>query len=202
MTLQQTINRFTPEEYLRREHDATERHQYYLGEIFAMAGGSPDHSLIISNVNGEIRARLKGKPCRAYESNLRIRIPRTTLYTYPDISVLCGDRQFDPLDIRKETVLNPTLLVEVLSPTAEAWDRGGKFENYRQIESLREYVLVSSEKALVETFLRQPGGAWIFSAAAGGEATVRLNSLGVELPLAEVYSGVEFTTPSADKAPA
>src|SRR5436190_19278746 len=117
MTAPQTINLYTPEEYLRRERGASERHQYYRGEIFAMAGGSPAHSLITANVTGEIRNRLKGKPCRVYESNLRIRIPRTTLYTYPDVSVICGDRQFDPLDTRKETVLNPTLIVEVLSPT-------------------------------------------------------------------------------------
>jgi Uma2 family endonuclease len=192
MTLAQPSYRCTPEEYLARERDAADRHEYYHGEVFAMSGGTPDHSLIISNVNGELRARLKGKPCRVYDSNLRIRIPRTTLYTYPDVSVICGDRQFDPLDTRRETVTNPTLIVEVLSPSTEAWDRGGKFQNYRQIESLREYVMVASDKPLVETYLRQQEGTWVLNAIGGLEARARLVSLGVELDLAEVYSGVQF----------
>ena len=200
MTLPQPVYRCTPEEYLARERDARERHEYYHGEVFAMSGGTPQHSLIIANVNGELRAALKGKPCRVYESNLRIRIPRTTLYTYPDASVVCGPLQFDPLDARKETVINPTLLVEVLSPSTETWDRGGKFQNYQQIESLREYVLVSSEKALLETFLRHEGGTWIYAAAAGPEARARFNSLGVEIPLAEIYAGVEFPPPSEPAA--
>jgi Uma2 family endonuclease len=191
MTLPQPVYRCTPEEYLTRERDAEERHEYYHGEVFAMSGGTPDHSLIISNVNGELRSLLKGKPCRVYESNLRIRIPRTTLYTYPDASVICGERQFDPLDSRRETVTNPTLIVEVLSPSTEG-DRGGKFQNYREIESLREYVLVSSDKPLVETYLRQQEGAWVLNAFAGPDARVRLVSLGVEIDLAEVYSGVQF----------
>jgi Uma2 family endonuclease len=199
MTLPQPNYRCTPEEYLARERDAAERHEFYHGEVFAMSGGTPDHSLIISNVNGELRTRLKGKPCRVYDSNLRIRIPRTTLYTYPDVSVICGDRQFDLLDARRETVTNPTLIVEVLSPSTEAWDRGGKFQNYRQIESLREYVLVSSDKPLVEAYLRQQDGTWVLSPFAGPEARARLVSLGVELDLAEVYSGVQFPSDVSDR---
>lgn len=199
MTLPQPVHRSTPEEYLRRERDSDVRHEYYHGEVFAMAGGSPDHSLIASNVSGELRSRLKGNLCRVYESNLRVRIPRTTLYTYPDVSVICGERQFDPLDMNKETVLNPALIVEVLSPSTESWDRGGKFQNYREIESLREYVLVSSNKALVETFLRQPDGTWVMNPTASREAVAPLKSLGIELSLAEVYDGVEFATPSSDR---
>ena len=192
MTLPQPVQRLTPEQYLRHESDSAVRHEYYHGEVFAMAGGSPDHSLITANVCGELRARLKGTPCRVYESNLRVRVRRTTLYTYPDVTVLCGERQFDPLDVNCETVVNPSLIVEVLSPSTESWDRGGKFQNYRQIESLREYVLVSSDKPLVETFLRQGDGTWIYDPAAGPEATAALNSLGVQLPLAEVYAGAEL----------
>src|SRR5205085_7715167 len=154
VTLPQPTRRYAPQEYLRAERDSAIRHEYYHGEVFAMAGGSPQHSLIISNVNGELRTRLKGSPCRAYESNLRVHVPRTTLYTYPDVSVICGELQFDPLDTGHETVLNPTLVVEVLSISTESWDRGGKFQNYRQMESLREYVLVSTDKPLVETFLQ------------------------------------------------
>lgn len=200
MSLPKPILSLTPEDYLAFERDAHEKHEYYHAEVFAMSGGSPDHSLISSNVNGELRSLLKGKPCRAYESNLRIRIPRTTLYTYPDVSVICGERQFDPLDTRQETVTNPALIVEVLSPSTETWDRGGKFRNYQQIDSLREYVLVSSSKPLVETFLRQDDGNWIYHAAAGVEAVVRLNSLGIQLALSEIYSGVEFPPPGNERS--
>ena len=189
-----------PEEYLRRERDASERHEYYHGEVFAMAGGSPDHSLICANVASEIGARLKGGPCKVYESSLRVRVPRTTLYTYPDVSVICGERQFDPLDTNRETVLNPALIVEVLSPSTESWDRGGKFQNYRQIESLREYVLVSTDKPLVETVLRQPDGTWNYAPTAGREARAALRSLGIELPAAEIYDGVDLPAPATDRS--
>jgi Uma2 family endonuclease len=183
---------FTPEEYLRLERDSAEKHEYYRGEIFAMAGGSPEHSLICANVIGELRNRLRGSACRPYDSNLRVRIPTTTLYTYPDVSVICGPTEFDPLDVRRESVLNPTLLIEVLSTSTEAYDRGAKFESYQQIASLREYLLVSQNFPRAETFLRQPDGTWLYSAAKGGEAVIRLASVQVELPLAEVYTGINF----------
>jgi len=189
--------RYTPEEYLRLEREATERHQYFEGEIFALAGGSPEHSLIISKINGELRNHLKGSPYRVYDSNLRVRIPKTTLYTYPDVTVVCGPLQFDPLDTRRETVLNPTLIVEVLSETSEAYDRGGKFQKYRSIESFREYVLVSQDVAGIETFFRRSDGTWLYSPAAGLEAQIRLHSLEITLSLAELYRGVTFPPPPA-----
>src|SRR4051812_4925372 len=117
MSVAQSGIRYTPEEYLRREYDAQEKHQYYHGEIYAMAGGTAEHSLITLNVGAELHNRLKGGRCRVYDSNLRVRIPRTTLYTYPDVSVVCGEIDFDPLDKRKTTMLNPTLVMEVLSPS-------------------------------------------------------------------------------------
>jgi Uma2 family endonuclease len=196
MTLPQSTRRFTPEEYLRAERDSQQKHEYYHGEVFAMAEGTPDHSLAIANVTRELGNRLKGGPCRVYESNLRVRIPRTTLYTYPDVTFICGERQFDPLDANKETVLNPAVVVEVLSPTTESWDRGGKFQNYREVDSLREYVLVSWDKALVETFLRQSDGTWVMNPTAGRDAIAPLKSLGIELPLAEIYDGVELPAQS------
>ena len=192
MSVAQSGIRYTPEEYLRREYDAKEKHQYYHGEIYAMAGGTAQHSLITSNVNGELRARLKGGKCRVYDSNLRVRIPRTTLYTYPDVIVACGELEFDPVDKRQTTILNPTLLVEVLSPSTEAWDRGEKLQNYIQIESLREYVLVSSERLSVETFFRQADGTWLYAPTTPPATGVQFKSLNVELPLAEIYAGVTF----------
>lgn len=192
MGLPQPIRRCTAEEYLRFESEAEERHQFYQGEIFAMAWGSPQHSLVIANVSGELRARLKGKPCRVYDPNLRVRIARTTLYTYPDATVVCGDLQFDPLDKKKHTVINPSLIIEVLSPTTEAWDRGGKFANYRRIDSLKEYVLIGSETPSVETFLRQADGTWLYASVTGTEGTAQLQSLAIEVPIKEIYAGVTF----------
>lgn len=196
MTLPQPVYRCTPEEYLRRETDSHTRHEYYHGEVFAMSGGTFEHSRICANIIRELGNRLRGTPCGVQDSNLRVRVPRTTLYTYPDASVLCGEPQFDPLDASRQTLTNPIVIVEVLSPSTERWDRGGKFQNYQQIESLKEYVLVSSEKPLVECFRRHDGGTWIYTAAPGVEARARFNSLAIEIPLAEIYGGVEFPPPS------
>jgi Uma2 family endonuclease len=198
MGLPQPIDRCTPEEYLRREQDSLDKHEYYHGEVFAMAGGSPEHSRVIANVIRRLGNKLDGTPCGVFDRNLRVRIPRTILYTYPDVSVVCGPLQFDPLDVRRQTVLNPTLLVEVLSPGTEAWDRGGKFENYQRIDSLREYVLVASETARVETYLRQADGRWLYAAVAGLDAQARLESLGIDLSLADAYAGVTFPAPAAE----
>lgn len=193
MTLPPPAQRYTPEEYLRRERDAVERHEYYHGEVFAMSGGTFEHSRTAANVVRELGVRLIGTPCGVQQSDLRIRIPRTTLYTDPDASVLCGEPVFDPLDSGRQTLMNSTLLVEVLSPSTESWDRGGKFDNYRQIESLGEYVLVSWDTARVETYLRQQGGAWTYTAALGLDAVARLNSISIDLPLSEVYRGVDLS---------
>jgi Uma2 family endonuclease len=193
--------RYSPEEYLRLERDATERHQYFQGEIFAMAGGSPEHSRIIANSIRSVGNRLEGSPCAVFDSNLRVRIPKTTLYTYPDATVVCGPLQFDPLDPRHETVLNPTAIFEVLSETSEAYDRGKKFENYRSIESLREYVLVSQDVARVETYFRRPDGTWLYTPAAGAEAQIKFHSLEITVPLAELYAGVTFPPPPPQPAP-
>jgi Uma2 family endonuclease len=198
MSVAQSGIRFTPEEYLRREYDAQEKHQYYRGEIWAMAGGTAEHSLIIANLTGELHGRLKGGRCRVYDSNLRVRIPATTLYTYPDVSVVCGEIEFDPLDRNKTTMLNPTVLVEVLSPSTQGWDRGEKLQSYIQIAALREYVLVSSQIASVETFFRQSDGTWAYTSTTPPATDVKLRSLNVELPFADIYAGVTFPPPVID----
>ncbi len=198
MSVAESGIRYTPEEYLRREYDAQEKHQYYHGEIYAMAGGTAEHSFIIANLTGELHSRLKGGRCRVFDSNLRVRIPRTTLYTYPDVGVICGEIDFDPLDKRRTTLLNPSLLVEVLSPSTEAWDRGEKLQSYIQIESLREYVLVSSQTASVETFLRQADGTWLYTPTRPPAAAAKLQSLNIELPFADIYAGVTFPPPVID----
>ena len=190
MGLPQRVASFAPAEYLRRERAAEYRSEYYAGEIFAMAGGSPRHSLIKINIGAMLRDRLLKQPCTPYNSDLRIRVP-TGLYTYPDVSVICGELEFD--DEFKDTILNPTVLVEVLSPTTEAYDRGKKFDHYRRIESLREYVLVSQDEPRVERFLRNDDGTWTLAIASGLTESITLPSIGVTLPLSEVFIKVDFT---------
>ena len=190
MGLPQRVAVLTPAEYLRIERAATYRSEYFRGEMFAMAGGSPKHSLIKMNIAGELRNRLKGRPCVAYDSDLRIKCP-TGLYTYPDASVICGKLEFD--DEHKDTALNPTLLVEVLSKSTEAYDRGKKFNHYGQIKSLREYVLVSQDEPMIQRFLRNDDDTWTLTTVTGLEQSLRLLSIDVELPLAEVFDRVDFT---------
>jgi Uma2 family endonuclease len=184
--------RYTIQEYLRFEEKATERHEFHDGEILAMSGGTYAHSRINMNVGGLLHARLKGHPCHPLDSNMRVRIPNRLRYLYPDTSILCDRPAFDPDDPKQTTITNPRLVVEVLSDSTESYDRGAKFELYRQIPSLHEYVLISQREPLVETFLRQPDGAWLFHACKGIEATVMLRSLEIKLPLTEIYAGVEL----------
>jgi len=192
MTFSFEQRRYTAEEYLRLENDSTERHEFRDGQIIAMAGGTYEHSLIAANVVRELGNRLKKGPCRVLESNLRIRMGRSVLYSYPDASVICGPPQFDLLDPGRMTMKNPHVVIEVLSPTTEAYDRGEKFDRYRQIESLEEYVLVAQDRPSVQTFLRQSDGTWLFTSANGLDASTKIHCLDVELPLAEVYAGIDF----------
>jgi Uma2 family endonuclease len=180
---------YTPEQYLELERQAEYKSEYYAGEIFAMAGGSPEHSLIAANVIAGLHPQLLGKPCRVYNSDLRVRTTEE-LYTYPDVTIVCGEPQFAVED--PETLVNPTLIVEVLSRTTEAWDRGGKFEQYRQRESLQEYVLVAQDRPHVERFARQADGQWLLSEVNGLDAVMALPAIGCELALAGVYYQVTF----------
>lgn len=184
--------RFTVEEYFRREETAADKHEFRDGQIVMMAGGTRFHSLITTNVLVALGNRLNGKSCEVYDSNLRVRVPRRLRYVYPDITVVCGKFEPDPNDPGGGSVLNPKLIVEVLSPSTEGYDRGEKFDGYRQIESLEEYVLISQSSAHVQTFLRQKEGLWLFDASAGIEGTAKLKSLSLEIPLTEIYAGVEF----------
>ena len=190
MALPQEKHFFTPEEYLRLERAAEYKSEYYAGEIFAMAGGSPTHSVITASALRDLGNLLKGNRCAPYDSNLRVFIPATGLYTYPDVSVICGPRELVPG--HDDMITNPTLIVEVLSDSTEAYDRGQKFAHYRTLPSFAEYVLVSQKQPMVEVFFRLADGTWQLTPVRGLEATVRLQSLGVELRLAEVYDRVEF----------
>lgn len=179
-------------EYLARERVAEFRSEYYRGEMFAMAGGTPRHSLIKTNLMRELSIALKGRPCTAYDSDLRIRVSASGLYTYPDASVICGELQFD--DERRDTVLNPTVLVEVLSDRSEAYDRGEKFDHYRKLASLKEYLLIAQNSPRLQRFSRNPDDTWTPQVVAGLDQSIELPSIGVTLSLAEVYDKVDFTS--------
>ena len=178
------------DDYLILERAAEDKSEYYNGEMFMMAGASLAHSIIATNVIRELGNALKGQLCSPYDSNLRIEIPHTGLYTYPDALVICGPVEFSPKG--DDMATNPTLIVEVLSDSTEAYNRGKKFEHYRTIPSFREYVLFSQKEPLVEVFFRRDDGIWQLAPVSGLDASVQLQSLGITLRLAEVYERVEF----------
>jgi Uma2 family endonuclease len=179
----------TPEDYLAVERQAETRSDYLDGEMFARAGGSLRHNVIVGNLVGELSLQLKKRPCQVHPSGLRVHVPATGLYTYPDVIVVCGEPKLE--DQNFDTLLNPRLIVEVLSPTTEAYDRGKKFEHYRTIDSLAEYVLVAQSEPRVEQFLRQDGHQWLLTATSGLDGAVSLSSIEVELALAEIYDKVD-----------
>lgn len=175
--------RMTPAEFLAWERVQPERHQYVGGEVFAMAGASREHNVAVANVVTRLNLALAKGPCDVYPSDMRVAVPGAGLYTYPDVSVVC-----DPPDMTgdtPDTLLNPSVIVEVLSPSTEAYDRGDKFAAYRSLASLRDYVLVSSTQVLVEHYARQSDGSWLLrEARAGGRITL---SIGVELAVEDVF---------------
>src|ERR1019366_2678061 len=149
----------TPEQYLEIERQAEFKSEYYDGEMFAMGGARRGHNLIVWNLAGELGQQLRKRPCEAYQHDMRVRVSATGLYAYPDTVIVCGEPQF--LDATQDTLLNPTVIVEVLSPSTEAYDRGRKFELYRAIPSLTHYLLVSPERMSAELFTRQEEGRWL-----------------------------------------
>jgi Uma2 family endonuclease len=182
---------FSSDEYLARERRGEFKSEYQDGRIYAMAGGSPQHSAIAANVIGELRGQLKGKPCRAYTSDLKIGSATSRQFAYPDVSVVCGELKYH--DVEKDVVTNPVLIAEVLSDTTEANDRGDKFFRYRQLETLTDYLLISQKRSYIEHYEKQADGRWLLATTAVGlEATVPVASLGCTLLLSEVYDKVEF----------
>jgi len=185
---------WTVDEYLAFERSSAEKHEFFQGEIFAMAGASREHNLIVSNINAELRNLLRKRPYEVYPSDMRIMIPATGLYTYPDVSVVCGGPLFD--DDQNDTLLNPQVIFEVLSENTERYDRGKKFENYRSIPSLAEYVLVSQDAILVEHYARQPDGAWLLREFRQG-SKLALAAIGCEIAVDEIYLKVFQAQPPA-----
>jgi Uma2 family endonuclease len=186
MMVQHTQPRFTFWEYLQLEEIAAVKHEFVNGQAWAMSGGSPEHAGIALNISVLIGNALRGKPCRAFSSDLRVRVSATGIATYPDVTVVCDSLELDPEDRKGHTVLNPTVLIEVLSPTTEDYDRGEKLGQYKLIPSLKEVVLVAHDRREIEIVRREHDGSWAREIASEG-GIVRLRSLGCDLPVADVY---------------
>lgn len=180
--------RLTVQEYLIRERRSPSRSELVDGELFAMTGASRRHNLAVVNVAAALHAQLGSRDCEVYASDMRVRVPATNLFTYPDVTVVCGQPRFD--DAELDTLLNPVLIVEVLSRTTEDYDRGTKFANYRTLESLAEYLLLAQDEPHAEHFVRQAGGAWLLTEATRIEEVIELPSIGCRLALADVYRKV------------
>lgn len=178
-----------PEEYLALERKATQKNEYFSGEIFIMPRVNPSHILIVTNVVAELRGQLKERARTVYSTDLRVKVSETGLYTYPDVVVVCDTPLFD--DDQKDTLINPTLIVEVLSESTKDYDRGEKFEQYRTIPSFKEYVLIAQGKHHVEHFVRQPDRRWLLSETNQLGDTIDLPTIDCRLPLTEVYDKVD-----------
>jgi Uma2 family endonuclease len=197
-------NKFTVQEYLEFERAATERHEFYRGEIFkmnghgellAMSGAGNRHNIIFSNLFTGLGVRLQGKLCQPYGPDMRINIPENTLFTYPDISVFCGELKQLPED--EETVINPIVLIEILSPSTKGNDRGGKFKLYRDIPTLREYILVDCESINIEIFRLNENHHWELEELRTKDEELVFQSLQIKIPVSEIYHRIRFAENAA-----
>lgn len=185
-----TVTHVTPEEYLAAERLSETRSEYLDGGVFPMPGASLNHVQIAFNLGAELNLQLRSRPCRVLGMDLKVRMPDSRKFFYPDVVVVCDAPQFH--DDRKDVILNPVLVVEVLSKSTEAFDRGAKFQAYRTVESLKEYLLVSQEKPLIEQYIRDEGGEWRYKTADGLASSLTLPSINCTLNLVAVYDKVDF----------
>lgn len=175
--------------YLEQERCRTTKHEYYAGSVYAMASASEQHNIIALNIAATLHAQLRGRSCRAYPSDMRVKVMQTGLITYPDFTIVCGQSQFtDP--VKRDTIINPTVIIEILSPSTERYDRGMKFQHYRTIPSLQEYILISQDKYHIERFVRHGPNELVFSEAIGLEASMPILSIQGSLALRDVYEQV------------
>ena len=177
---------FSFDEYVELEEMPRVKHEYLAGQVWAMSGGSPAHARVSANLTALLNRALVGRPCSTFSADLRVRATKTGLGTHPDVSVICGKLELDPDDRKGHTATNPRVLVEVLSSSTEAYDRGEKLAHYQTIDSLAEVVLVAHDRKQIEVVRREPDGSWS-RLVAGAGGTARLESLGVELPVDEIY---------------
>lgn len=177
----------SPEEYLKLEREAEFKSEYYDGEIYAMAGATEAHNLIATQTSAELVFQLKNKPCKVYGSDMKVRASKKRFH-YPDVSVVCGEVKFH--DKRKDIYTNPILIIEVLSDSTVVYDKGNKFLSYQLIESLQEYVLISQDKPLIEKYVRQLDGNWLYSKVEGLKSNIVLSSINCRVRLADIYAKV------------
>jgi len=182
--------KMTIQEYLAFEKLSTDKHEYYRGEIFMMAGAMPRHNVIFKNVFRDIATHLKGKTCQPYGSDLRINIPENTLFTYPDISIICGDIVTSEHD--DDSATQPTILIEILSQSTKNYDRGNKFKLYRDIPTLKEYILIDSESISIEAFSINQNNHWELVEYKTLDSSLSIASIGFQLPLVEIYDGTKL----------
>jgi Uma2 family endonuclease len=183
-------NKMSVEEYLQMEKISTVKHEYYQGEVYAMAGAKPRHNVIAKNLMRDLATALKGKPCQPYGSDLRINIPENTLFTYPDISILCGD--IVPSTFDEDTAIQPIVVIEILSKSSREYDRIGKFKLYRDIPALKEYVLIDSESIHIEAFRINSNNHWELEEYKTGSSTLVIPAVQVAIPIAEIYEGAKL----------
>ncbi|MFM9966211.1 MAG: Uma2 family endonuclease [Planctomycetaceae bacterium] len=182
--------KLTAAEYLSKERRAEFRSEFYRGEMFAMAGNCREHCLIVGNLASVLGAQFKGRCCEVYSTNMRIKVSASELYTYPDVVVVCEKPEFQ--DTERDTLLNPTVLIEVLSRSTESYDRGAKSEQYRRIPSLREHLLIAQDRPHVEVLIRQANQNWLLQETSDLEQTVTIPSLSVSLSMREIYDRITF----------
>ncbi|MDQ3252368.1 MAG: Uma2 family endonuclease [Acidobacteriota bacterium] len=206
MSLAQSQVSYTVDEYLAQERESEERHEYLDGQIYAMAGESPEHGAICINIGGQLYNQLRGRPCQTFSKDMKVRsgpIPKMRhmtrgLYSYPDLLVACGELKFH--DRHRDVLLNPAVIVEVLSPTTEAFDRGEKWTRYQTwLPELTDYLLVSQSKPQIEHYHRQASGEWLYSLVNELEKRVHLNLIKCSLQLADVYDRITFPIDEEDE---
>ncbi len=183
--------KFTIEEYLKLENASDEKHEYYQGEIFDMSGAKQEHNRIMMNLYRELGNMLRGKPCQPNSSEMRVHIPQNTLFTYPDMSIVCGEPEY--LNNDEFNLLNPTVIIEVLSPSTRSYDRGDKFQLYRAIPTLKEYILIDPEKICIEAFYINGQGEWALREYANMNDTLSILAVGVTLPLTDIYEDTKIS---------
>lgn len=187
----QPIPHISFEDWLQSERASMQRRtEYVAGEVFAMAGASEAHNLIVANLVAGLHAQFKGRPCRVYPSDMKVRVEVADVGAYPDVMVICGEREF--LDGRRDVVTNPHLIIEVLSESTESYDRGQKFAHYRTLESLGAYLLIAQDRVSVDLYLRQADGSWNMRAYEDLTETLEIPGIEARLELAEIYDKLEL----------
>ncbi|MDZ4718590.1 MAG: Uma2 family endonuclease [Roseiflexaceae bacterium] len=177
-------------DYLAFERASSEKHEYAAGQIIAQAGASERHNLITGSLYAAVYTQLRTRPCTVYSSDMRVKVSQTGLYTYPDLSILCGQPLFD--DTIHDTLLNPMVLIEILSPSTERYDRGKKFQHYRTIETLQEYILIAQDEPYIDQYIRHANDMWLLSSVAPPAPTLTIASVGCTVLIADIYEKISF----------